>query len=122
MGKFNLIIALQSEDGTWVQDERDIQQLLADLEREFSLADVKSCLASMNGSKAPRSDGFFLRKFNVTLITLVPKVERPINMAQFRPIALCNTVAKVISKMLAKRLKYVLPSVISESQSTFLPN
>ncbi|GAA0185055.1 hypothetical protein LIER_32343 [Lithospermum erythrorhizon] len=66
--------------------------------------------------------GIFLRKFNFTLIILIPKVEKPINMTQFRPIALCNSVAKVIAKMLATRLKRVLPNVISESQNAFVPN
>ncbi|GAA0170689.1 hypothetical protein LIER_24896 [Lithospermum erythrorhizon] len=42
-------------------------------------------------------------------------------MTQFRPIALCNTVAKVISKSLAIRHKKFLPYVISETQSAFVP-
>ncbi|GAA0143325.1 hypothetical protein LIER_35720 [Lithospermum erythrorhizon] len=68
------------------------------------------------------NNGILLRKFNFTLITLLPKVKKPTCMTQFRPIALCNTVAKMISKMLAIRLKGILPSVISESQSAFVPN
>ncbi|GAA0161361.1 hypothetical protein LIER_17693 [Lithospermum erythrorhizon] len=43
-------------------------------------------------------------------------------MGQFRPIDLCNTVVKVISKALARRLKNFLPYVICETQSAFIPN
>ncbi|GAA0152320.1 hypothetical protein LIER_10831 [Lithospermum erythrorhizon] len=43
-------------------------------------------------------------------------------MGQFRLIALCNTVVKVISKALAIRLKTCLPYVISETQNAFVPN
>ncbi|GAA0145186.1 hypothetical protein LIER_05438 [Lithospermum erythrorhizon] len=42
-------------------------------------------------------------------------------MAQFRPFTLCNTVAKIIAKMMALRLKKVMPTIISDTQSAFMP-
>ncbi|GAA0169727.1 hypothetical protein LIER_24144 [Lithospermum erythrorhizon] len=68
------------------------------------------------------NNGIFLRKFNFTLITLIPKVERPVSMAQFRPIALCNTVAKIIAKTMALRLKKVMPTIISDTQCLYAPH
>ncbi|KAK7840574.1 transposon tx1 uncharacterized 149 kda protein [Quercus suber] len=56
---------------------------------------------------------------NRTYIALIPKVKSPENISEFRPISLCSVIYKVLSKVLANRLKVILPSVISENQSAF---
>lgn len=57
---------------------------------------------------------------NHTFVTLIPKVRKPVDMKDLRPISLCNVSYKLISKVLANRLKKILPSIIDESQSVFV--
>ncbi|KAG7547383.1 F-box domain [Arabidopsis suecica] len=65
--------------------------------------------------------GQLLKQWNATTIILIPKIPNASSTSDFRPISLCNTVYKVISKLLAGRLQSLLPSVISNAQSAFLP-
>ncbi|KAL9679650.1 hypothetical protein QQ045_017516 [Rhodiola kirilowii] len=60
-------------------------------------------------------------ELNKTLITLVPKKKDPERIEEYRPISLCNVLVKLVTKVLANRLKQILPEIISESQSVFVP-
>jgi hypothetical protein len=57
---------------------------------------------------------------NTTNIVLIHKKAHPISMMDFKPISLCNVIYKIISKVLANRLKAVLPHIISANQSAFI--
>lgn len=59
--------------------------------------------------------------FSKTLIALIPKVTHPHNLKDFRPISLCTTMYKLVTKIVAGRLKTVMPLLISQSQSSFIP-
>ena len=58
--------------------------------------------------------------FNETHIVLVPKNSNPKRVIKYKPISHCNVIYKLASKTLANRLKKILPSIISESQSAFV--
>jgi hypothetical protein len=75
---------------------------------------VKEVLEAINNKVIPEG-------WNDTVIVLIPKVDSPEKISQFRPISLCNVLYKVISKMIALRLKVILDEVISNVQSAFVP-
>ncbi|KAL5570359.1 hypothetical protein UlMin_026934 [Ulmus minor] len=116
--------------------------------RPFVADDMKAALFYMNPTKASGFDGLpalFFQKywavvgdevpavclnclngnsqisiFNKTMISLIPKLNAPKRVMEFRPISLCNALYKIVAKCLANRLKKSLDSVISECQSAFV--
>ena len=61
-----------------------------------------------------------LKAFNVTFLSLIPKGEGADSPGKFRPIALCNVIYKIISKVIANQLKPLLLGLISLEQSGFV--
>lgn len=57
--------------------------------------------------------GLMPADWNNTNITHIPKVRRPEQVKDLRPISLCNVLYKIFSKVLANRLKVILPEIIS---------
>lgn len=75
---------------------------------------IDAVLSFLNG-------GHLLREMNDTYITLIPKTTRPETVSEFRPISLCNTSYKVISKCLVRRLKSVMVDITGDFQNAFIP-
>ncbi|MCH80014.1 hypothetical protein A2U01_0000776 [Trifolium medium] len=107
----------------------DNERLVMPITRE----ELKEALFQMHPDKAPGPDGFnpafyqhfwdlcgndvfeaatewlergyFPSSLNETNICLIPKCDNPLSMKDLRPISLCNVLYKMISKLLANRLK-----------------
>jgi len=66
--------------------------------------------------------GTLPRPVNHTFITLISKIKNLELVSEYRPISLCNVLCKILSKVLANRLKKFLPHLIIEHQLTFAKN
>lgn len=53
-------------------------------------------------------------------LLLIPKVKDVVNILDYKPISCLNTIYKLLSKILARRLSTVLPELISINQTTFV--
>ncbi|KAJ9555268.1 hypothetical protein OSB04_009882 [Centaurea solstitialis] len=118
------------------------------LERPFEEGEVWEAIKSCGGDKSPGPDGFtfgFFKAFwetikgdllralewfwekgelgrgcNASFLTLIPKVDAPSNLGEFRPISLIGSFYKILAKILAERIKGVMGKIINSSQSAFI--
>jgi len=65
-------------------------------------------------------NGKFTKGINSTFIALTPKVDNPQQLNDFRPISLVGSLYKILAKVLTNRLRLMIGSMISESQSAFI--
>jgi len=66
------------------------------------------------------TSGRLLKEVNKTILVLVPKVPNASSVDEYRSIACCNTIYKLITKVLANRIASVLKDLVSPSQSAFI--
>jgi hypothetical protein len=67
-----------------------------------------------------RMSGSMLKDFNATFLALIPKEKEANTTENFRPIVLCNIIYKIVSKLVANRLKPLLKNIISKEQGGFM--
>lgn len=119
------------------------------LTESFTVEEVNTAIFSMHPDKSPGPDGMnsaFYQIFwgvidedvsaacldvlsssivaaglNYTLIIPIPKKKTLELMDDLRSISLCNVTPRIITKLLANRMKKVLSKVILEAQSAYIP-
>ena len=110
--------------------------------------EIRSTMFAIGNDKAPRLDGFTTQffkvawnivgenvtttvlrffhtgklssAFNATSVTLVPKIQNPSCIKDYRPISCCSVIYKCITKIMANRLKVYMPLLVSKNQSAFI--
>jgi len=119
------------------------------LTREYSEVEIHEALSVMGSTKSPGPDGFnacFFQRYwhivgkdvtspvqsiltggglppqlNRNHVVLIPKVNKPSQITEFRSISLCNVLYKLVTKVISNKLKQLLLAIISETQSAFTP-
>ncbi|XP_019224305.1 PREDICTED: uncharacterized protein LOC109205994 [Nicotiana attenuata] len=89
------------------------------------MEEVRAVVFSMNPNSAPGPDAFFSshtmpRYMTQACLVLLPKVEFPSSLSEYRPISLSNFINKIISKLICSRISTFLPKMISPNQTGFV--
>ena len=67
-------------------------------------------------------NGYLYKSARRGLISLIPKKNKdPLEIKNWQPLTLLNVDCKIVTKMLANRLKHMLKYVIGEQQSGYVP-
>jgi hypothetical protein len=113
-------------------DEAEIDGIIRALPNDKSLGPddfnnefLKKCWHIIKQDFYNPGAGFFmsdicLRSINGSFITLIPKVDSPIRVKDFRPISLLNSSVKVLTKLLANRLQPLITKLIHVNQYGFI--
>lgn len=75
-----------------------------------------------NMCKEVFSIGKIPMEINHTYVCLIPKSPSAANLKEFRPINLCNTTYKIITKIIDNRIRPLVENLIGLYQSSFLRN
>jgi hypothetical protein len=92
---------------------------------EFNTDFMKRCCEVIKSDFYELCTRFFshdicLQSINGSYVTLIPKVDNPSKVGGFRPISLLNNSIKLLTKLLANRLKIVILKSIHQNQYGFL--
>jgi len=121
---------------------------LSSLEEDFSRQEIDEIVSRLPNNKSPGPDGFnneflkacwpliaedfyklfavfhdsevCLRSINSSHITLIPKIDGPLMVSDYRPISLLNSSLKLLTKALANRLQSVIKRLIHQNQYGFI--
>jgi hypothetical protein len=122
---------------------------LSELEEPFTEAEVLAAICAMPPNKSPGPDGFSwdfychcwhiigadimaaviavwigrdqgFECLNEALITLLPKKPDALELTDFRPISLVNTFARLLTKVLARRLGPRMTELVNANQTAFI--
>jgi hypothetical protein len=121
---------------------------LEDLVIPFTNEEIDIVVKNLKADKSPCHDGFnvdfmktcweiikydfydlctefynhdiYLQIINVSYITLIPKVDNPSKVGDFKPISLLNNSMKLLTKLLVNRIQSVILKSIHQNQYGFI--
>lgn len=120
----------------------------SNLTMEYTEKEVEEALKQMGPHKSPGPDSFSVEFYqnhwptvgaavseavlailngmgmtsslNSTFITLIPKVNIPTLVSEYRLVSLCNILYKIVPKVITNRLKHIMSLIISKNESVFI--